>query len=1346
MTVTSLRSRRQEPITERSQTRRWRPSRAGILNIWRYHDETFEFHRGRLLLRGPNGSGKSKALELLLPFLLDANLRASRLSTFGSERTMHWNLMSGWEGTTRVGYAWIEFTRPDGQGQPQWFTCGARLSATSNSRNVTPVYFTTDRRIGVRGGISLVNDAGRPLTRSDLIEQLGRDSVHESAEGYRATVTQALYWGFAADKYDALLAALLQLRVPKLSEHLNPEELSRVLSQALPPLDHQAVAEIAEGFEKLDRRREALTQLEREVHEAELLASRARTYARRVLRAAAAELTSATTRMDDVTRRARERRSARDETGQQLADLEADLLRMADAAHALEQRIAGLQETDAYKQGRQLVALREQAARAGDRASQARRRAESSSATAQEDHDNADQAATVARQAIAAADRAGDETRVAATRVGLETALEQALPVEDLRRTRTLLRAAAEARAGQIKQVRDALDQHAEAVRQRDAAERRLRQRRAELDRAERDLKASERAHDDALERLRGQLLAWASACQELPLADRSDELTSLAADEAAVLRLVGRAAEPVRDDLARQRSTVEHERARLLSERAKTAAGLTELEKRPLLSVPEAPGWRTSDRSALPGAPLWRLVDWAADVDPGGQALVEAALEAAGLLDAWVLPHGGVTIAGHDSFAEAALAVPVPGPSLATVLTVEPDAPVPAERVAGLLAGIGFGPTAPDHPAAVGADGTWRLASTHGSAGKPAASLIGEAARERARQRRLAELRDRLVGLDQEITATDEQLESLDHRRSALGAELDRRPRRDELTSAERRREQAGARAASLRDTVAEADEEREDAEALVTRALRLLTTTASDTGLPAARAALDAVAEALRAYRQRADTWMDLLNRVETCSALVRAAQDQAERSAERADQDQSQAGLLEREVGGLRARLAAIEGSVGVEFRQVLDRLQALKVQAEALETDREAARQRRHKLGIRLGQLEEQLAGEERAREAAAAERDAAADAFRRLDGLGLVTEAGLPAELGMLSGTRAALEAARQVTEVFASVPYERRNLKDAEARLAETTHQVRQALAGYADLALEADEHGLVLLTVTVDGLRMGARALLAGLVQERDRTQEEVSDQEEELFDRTLTGEARRQVADRIRLADLLVRTMNTQLQKVRTASELRVRLRWQVDPELPAGTTAARELLLTDPHKLTDADRLALHAFLKGRIEEVRAANTATGWEQQLLEVLDYTRWHQFVVQMDRQDGSGWIDVTKRRHAALSGGEKAIVLHLPLFAAAAAHYQTAPEAPRLILLDEVFVGVDADNRGQLLRLLAEFDLDLMLTSDHEWCTYAELDGIAIHQLMTGDGDDAVTTARFVWDGFQVTPTEVVR
>src|SRR4030088_3565702 len=138
MTITEL--PRSAAVEAPAGVHRWEPKRAGILNVWRYYDEVFEFHKGRLLLHGPNGTGKSKALELLLPFLFDASLRANRLSTFGTgERTMHWNLMGeGATGTTRVGYVWLEFALglDIPQGTDSWFTCGARLQASTHTKTV----------------------------------------------------------------------------------------------------------------------------------------------------------------------------------------------------------------------------------------------------------------------------------------------------------------------------------------------------------------------------------------------------------------------------------------------------------------------------------------------------------------------------------------------------------------------------------------------------------------------------------------------------------------------------------------------------------------------------------------------------------------------------------------------------------------------------------------------------------------------------------------------------------------------------------------------------------------------------------------------------------------------------------------------------------------------------------------------------------------------------------------------------------------------------------------------------------------------------------------------------------
>jgi len=103
---------------------RFRLRRAGLVGLYEYEDETFEFERGRLLLRGPNGAGKSKALKLLLPLLLDGELRAERLDPFGGRgRSMRWNLIGDEESRApATGFSWLELRRVDEQGVERFVT------------------------------------------------------------------------------------------------------------------------------------------------------------------------------------------------------------------------------------------------------------------------------------------------------------------------------------------------------------------------------------------------------------------------------------------------------------------------------------------------------------------------------------------------------------------------------------------------------------------------------------------------------------------------------------------------------------------------------------------------------------------------------------------------------------------------------------------------------------------------------------------------------------------------------------------------------------------------------------------------------------------------------------------------------------------------------------------------------------------------------------------------------------------------------------------------------------------------------------------------------------------------
>src|SRR6202034_3939912 len=97
---------------------RFKPSRAGVINIWDYVDEEWAFADGRLALRGHNGSGKTKALEVLFPFVLDGVADSRRLDPFsGENRTMKSNLLfRGQE--SEYGYVWMEFARSQGAQAP----------------------------------------------------------------------------------------------------------------------------------------------------------------------------------------------------------------------------------------------------------------------------------------------------------------------------------------------------------------------------------------------------------------------------------------------------------------------------------------------------------------------------------------------------------------------------------------------------------------------------------------------------------------------------------------------------------------------------------------------------------------------------------------------------------------------------------------------------------------------------------------------------------------------------------------------------------------------------------------------------------------------------------------------------------------------------------------------------------------------------------------------------------------------------------------------------------------------------------------------------------------------------
>ena len=1324
--------------------RRWVPERAGLVNVWRYADEIFAFHRGRLLLRGPNGAGKSMALELLFPFLLDARLQPRRLSSAAQSRgTLYERVMAGASTAQRVGFLWAEFRRPSG-GDVEHFTIGVRLRATSGTRELTRDWFTTAQRVGHE--LQLLDDSRTPLGRDRLREALGtRGELHESADAYRAAVRRTLFPGCTDDQYDAVINALLALRTERLSQHLTPSRLNEILTQSLPPLDEREVAAIAEGFERLDRRRETIEQLEGDLREVEGLAQRQRAYALRVVTGVAAAVRSAESERDAVTRREREARLQIEAVAEEQRRVDGRRERVRNRIAELEAEVTGIQSLDAYREGSRLDDLRRRAEEAAaalsrqqatlERCARARDEADSEWGEVSEQRQTAD---ANEQSAWVQLESAGRELAAGVVLVSLREAEPDAAERDMAAWVRT--------RRGAVREVELAIGEGERLVAARQDAERRVEDDRAQLDDAIalRERAAAELATEQ--ERFAAELDAWAAGSrffhdtrlrQALAGAGTPREATALIRDwsdgEGARLAsertgLVGRA-----EALAAEEETLTDERARLL-------AGA------PLM--PERASWRR-DRADGAGAPFWRVVDFRDDVSPVERDRIESALLAAGLLDAWVAVDGGVRLAaGEADLVLDAARPPAAGESLVAVLRAWPDADVAPSVVHRLLEQMPLRDSAieTEASAAIGRDGTFRLHSLSGRGPERPAAFIGEAAREQARARRAAELAERIAELTRARMEVDAAIRAADDARAELDHERSRAPDGTAVDNAGAEVQRRDAVAAEAERRLQASEPRLRDAERAVEAARARLALVASTHALPAEREPLRDVEQRLEGLDRTVRAWTNARRRADAAQReLVRGERRraQAAEDLQAAQRAREQSASAQRD---LEAQWQAIRETIGEDYRVVLERLDRAERERRERRDEAERIDDQRPALAARRATLQRTQEEAERERGAAEERRREAQARFVAAVRAELADDAGVDVDAGRLVGPSAILEAARAVAARHSdAVDADPIRLRD---QVADRVYESNRRLAGRADLSFEGDdEHGWWLLRASTEGMRKTIRQLRQSLTDELERARSELLVDEQRLFDETLTGSVREHIAARIRLANDVVDGINRQLDGIRTAAaDVGVRLRWEVDPEHEelAAVRQARTLLLRDPADLSGGERRDLYTFLRARIDHVRAGEErGAHWEARLLEALDYRRWHRFTLLLAHQDWMGFRPLTSALQARLSTGERSVALHLPMLASIAAHYdgmlpaEGAPTSPRLILLDELFVGVDQANRAQLLGMLVTWDLDAVLTSDHEWCAYASLDGIAIHHVHAdGPPTEAVTTSRFVWDG----------
>ena len=1316
---------------------RYSPLRVGIVNLWQYDDHEFVFERGRLLLRGENGMGKSKALEVLLPFLLDANLAPERLDPFGDRaKSMRWNLLEDDRVASRVGYVFIEFGRRADAGN-EYVTLGAGLRATRSTSGVDSWYFVARAR---RGADFDIVEARVPHTKDRLREALGDlGVVYDTASEYRRAVDSALF-DLGEERYRALIELLLQLRRPQLSKTLDPSALSGLMATSLPPLDPQKIIRLADAFEQLERLEADLAVLRRSHELMTAFLEEYRGYARIVSVRLAHSVRAATTRVDNVTRAVREAKTTLEKANTELESIAGSKERNGVAFAAAESALRAFESSDEMQGVYALQRAREEAGRALEHV----RRAGESLRMAQNRRDErarlAERARDVAEKRAAALVPAVETARAAAGRAafGARHEAHEAALLSDPEGAYDALKGAVSERRKTLAELLslrgrvDAEERNAQtaAVAQEDAA--------ARTSEARAALEGAAAARDSSIAVLEDSLHRWRASLNELRLDDRVF---------ATLLECAGRAGtdetpDPARmvADLARGAAgLIGRERAEATSRRNRLAGEISEIE----LALEAAASARDDGptarrerpgRGALEGAPLWRLCDFADDLDHEARAGLEAALEDSGLLDAWVTPDGRVL--DPQTLDVFLIPEPVGGRTLAAALVPESGPRVPEPTVAAVLGSISLGPSGTHR---VDVDGSWQLGPVTGRWRKESAEYIGGGAREAARRRRIAELETRraeLAGAESEVGT---ELETLDEREERLRAEQESLPSTAAVLEARVNERVAARELAASEEVLAHAGTRLAAARRNVELAAARLAETAARAGLGDHVDRLPELGDAVGRYWEEVSE----LRYVASLAAGAGAEAEGAQAHLREADDDVARAASerdgAERAAAASRAEADALEARFEGDHGDILRRREERAAAVAAARAERDALAAREADVRGRIGRAEAELERAEDERREREHERAAAVESFTRLvttGVLGLVVD-GDDSETGTPWSATRALEVARALAQRSAGTRTDDDAHDDSRNKVSTFLASLQRDLGG--DFRLVGEEsHGIFLVRVEHQGREFLLQELTAFLAEEVFRRGETFDEKERRVVEQHLLKELGLHLQARLDEAGRLVKRMNALLAENPTASGLSVRLRWKPNSLTVAGVDEALRLLRKNLSLMSDDERAALARFLQQRIEDARTDENVGSYADHLSDALDYRTWHSFELQ---QVKDGRVEtLTKKRHGTGSGGEKSVVLHLPLFAAAAAHYHSAaPYAPRLITLDEAFAGIDQGMRGRCMGLLVSFDLDFVMTSHDEWGCYSELDGLATYQLARDPARRGVGTVRFTWNGVRL-------
>ena len=793
-------------------------------------------------------------------------------------------------------------------------------------------------------------------------------------------------------------------------------------------------------------------------------------------------------------------------------------------------------------------------------------------------------------------------------------------------------------------------------------------------------------------------------------------------------------------------------ERARAQAEKQRLT--LAEAEKRAELQTwknqrePEPPrsAHRENTRGMyserqITGVPLYAACEFQAHVSEERRAVLEAVLQETGLLDAWIGAQGLKWAQEDEEF----WIEPAPldfGYTLADYLKPTPpdDGSVSAGQIDAILRSIEVGePHVASERVVISEDGKFRMGTLAGIVrAKSRAEYIGKESRKQTRLAMIIQLEAEIATIRELIGQQEEVLQRLQEQELSLKADVVAFPSDTELAEARNRVQIA-------KEKWKVAVEELEHKNDLYKKAvwaenevrLRLHDLTKDFVSLKD-ESRLAVAVDQFRAYR---DDFYELRSHWNQYVQLQKAIgddQQELENATEQVENEREHLMDYREQLNEVLAIIEAFEQTLkemGVD--EIYAELKRLRNRVLELGEQMKNMSARQQEVTVSQKVLEKELAAEQDGWREIVSNLHALLAEWREEWNLKLVDKW---REWSFSDERDDQLHLCRQIYQSY-KASFERNKSDTVINGLFAVFNEVRPHLHDYV---LETVTHasGRQLVQFNYDRKNPVTPEFELRVLEEKLKEQQALlTEKEKELLEKVLIQSVGVSIREKIQRAEEWVRQMNVLMGQRDTSSGLQLRLKWEPKPkqsETEIDTSELVSLLRTDYELLTDEKRERIHTHFQEKIKQAKQeAEDQRSLRQVIHEFLDYRDWYRFKLSYKKGGRPDYRELTDSSFNVMSGGEKAMSMYIPLFAAVSSRYKgSSPESPKLVSLDEAFAGVDEENVRDMFGLLTQMEFDYMMTSQVLWGCHDTVPGLSIYEIVRPKDADEVVVVPYVWNG----------